>query len=94
MAGPAPVLLALVDATGGDEWIELVRSALLAALEAVPPYTLFGLCTFSNKVSRANAQSSPRVHSVNSPPGRGPSDREQPTCSSGQPFAGAWAFGQ
>jgi hypothetical protein len=30
--------------------VELVRSALLASLEALPPYTLFGLATFSHQV--------------------------------------------
>lgn len=37
---------------GADlDFIELVRSGLLAALEALPPYTLFGLITFGEKVS-------------------------------------------
>ncbi len=51
---PAPVYIALVDLGGGGggshEFIELVRSALEAALEALPPAALFGLITFSDKV--------------------------------------------
>ena len=47
--------IALVDLSaagpgGGIEFIELVRSALEAALEALPPAALFGLVTFSDKV--------------------------------------------
>ncbi len=50
--GPAPVFLALVDTSRGcdADFIELVRSGLLASLEALPPYTLFGLITFGDKV--------------------------------------------
>eukprot|EP00200_Dunaliella_tertiolecta_P008044 CAMPEP_0202381876 /NCGR_PEP_ID=MMETSP1127-20130417/39382_1 /ASSEMBLY_ACC=CAM_ASM_000462 /TAXON_ID=3047 /ORGANISM="Dunaliella tertiolecta, Strain CCMP1320" /LENGTH=964 /DNA_ID=CAMNT_0048980955 /DNA_START=356 /DNA_END=3245 /DNA_ORIENTATION=- len=50
--GPAPVFLALVDVSRGADadFIELVRSGLFAALEALPPYTLFGLVTFGDKV--------------------------------------------
>ncbi|KAK9831909.1 hypothetical protein WJX81_008153 [Elliptochloris bilobata] len=46
----APVTLALVDAGGGEEWLELVRGALAAALEALPPTALFGLVTFGTQV--------------------------------------------
>jgi hypothetical protein len=47
-----PACVALVDATGGEEYMELVRSALLAALEALPEGSLFGLATFSDQVTR------------------------------------------
>ena len=45
-----PVCVALVDVTGTEEHLELVRCSLLAALEALPPCTAFGLATFSDKV--------------------------------------------
>lgn len=50
--GPAPILLALVDLSRGadEDFVELTRSALLAALEALPPYALFGLITFGTQV--------------------------------------------
>ena len=51
----APVTLALVDAGGGEEWLELVRGALAAALEALPPSALFGLVAFGAHV-RARAR--------------------------------------
>jgi hypothetical protein len=39
-----------VDVSGDEEFVELVRSALLAALEGLPPYALFGLIPFSYRV--------------------------------------------
>lgn len=42
--------IALVDASGSEEWLELVRSALAAALEALPGTSLFGLVTFGTQV--------------------------------------------
>ncbi|KAG1661578.1 hypothetical protein FOA52_009578 [Chlamydomonas sp. UWO 241] len=66
-SGPAPVYVALVDLGagapgGGPEFVELVRSALEAALEALPPAALFGLITFSDKLAlhdlRADAPTS------------------------------------
>ena len=45
-----PIYIALVDLSCNEEFLELVRSALLAALEAVPPAARFGLVTFSDKV--------------------------------------------
>ena len=45
-----PLYIALVDLTGGSDFLELVRSALLAALEALPPSALFALITFSDSV--------------------------------------------
>jgi len=46
----APVTVALVDASGSEEWLELMRSALAAALEALPGTVLFGLVTFGTQV--------------------------------------------
>ena len=46
-----PLWVALVDTTGTEEYLELVRCSLLAALEALPPCTEFGLATFSDKVT-------------------------------------------
>ena len=43
--------VALVDLSCNEEVLELVKSALAAALEALPPAGLFGLITFSDKVS-------------------------------------------
>ena len=45
-----PICLALIDLTCGADFLELVKSGLLAALEAVPSAGLFGLITFSTKV--------------------------------------------
>ena len=47
-----PMCVALVDTTGTEDYLELVRCSLLAALEALPPCTEFGLATFSDKVTR------------------------------------------
>ena len=44
--------VALVDVCGGEDYLELIRSALQAALEAMPAGALFGLITFSTRVSR------------------------------------------
>jgi len=60
--GPAevevtPVYVALVDATGSEDYIELVKSALLAALESLPQSALFGLATFTNQVGQLRTQS-------------------------------------
>ena len=46
-----PLCVALIDFTGTEEYLELVRCSLLAALEALPPCTEFGLATFSDKVN-------------------------------------------
>ena len=43
-------MLALIDATGGPAFFELVRTALLGALEALPPSALLGLISFSDQV--------------------------------------------
>lgn len=42
--------MALVDLTCSIDFLELAKSGLLAALEAVPLASLFGLVTFSHKV--------------------------------------------
>ena len=47
-----PMYVALVDVCGGEDYLELVRSALQAALEAMPAGALFGLITFSSRVRR------------------------------------------
>ena len=49
--GSAPACVALVDVTAPEETLELVRAALVAALEAVGPHALFGVVTFSDRVS-------------------------------------------
>lgn len=46
-----PIYVALVDLTGGPDFLELVRTALQAALEAVPPSSLFALVTFADAVT-------------------------------------------
>lgn len=51
VAGQA-VFLALVDLSGGEDYLELVRGALQAALEALPSTALFGLITFADQVCR------------------------------------------
>ncbi|GIL48469.1 hypothetical protein Vafri_4983 [Volvox africanus] len=50
VSGPAPVVVALVDTAAGEEFLELVRSSLEAALEALPPVTRFALITMSNRL--------------------------------------------
>jgi Sec23/Sec24 trunk domain len=45
-----PVYLALVDVCCGEDTLELTRSALQAALEALPPAARFGLITYSQRV--------------------------------------------
>ncbi len=45
-----PMYVALVDVCGGEDYLELIRSALQAALEAMPAGALFGLITFSTRV--------------------------------------------
>ena len=44
-----PVCVALIDTTGTEGYMELVRCSVLAALEALPPCTEIGLATFSDK---------------------------------------------
>ncbi|XP_031266073.1 protein transport protein Sec24-like At3g07100 [Pistacia vera] len=51
-----PVYVAAVDLSSSEEFLELTRSALQAALEAVPPGALFGLATFSHKIGLYDVQ--------------------------------------
>ncbi|KAL0031778.1 hypothetical protein WJX79_006935 [Trebouxia sp. C0005] len=51
-----PMYIALVDLTCGADFLELVKSGLLAALEAVPPLALFALITFSPKIGLYDCQ--------------------------------------
>jgi len=48
-----PVYLAMVDLSCNEEFLEVVQTSLLAALEALPSVARFGLVTFSNKVHKA-----------------------------------------
>jgi hypothetical protein len=54
--GTAPVYVALIDLAAPEETLELVRSAVLAAIEAVGPDALFGIVTFSNRVGLYDVQ--------------------------------------
>jgi hypothetical protein len=55
--------------TAGEDFLELVKSALLAALEALPPAALFGLVTFSHKLGLYDVQGDvPVVKNVAIPP--------------------------
>nr|XP_009411948.1 PREDICTED: protein transport protein SEC23-like [Musa acuminata subsp. malaccensis] len=51
-----PVYVAAVDLSSSEEFLELVKSSLLAALEALVPGSLFGLVTFSHKVGIYDVQ--------------------------------------
>ncbi|KAL6499741.1 Protein transport protein S23 D [Orobanche gracilis] len=51
-----PVYVAAVDLTSSEEFLELTKSALLAALEALGPGSLFGLATFSHKIGLYDVQ--------------------------------------
>ncbi|XP_047307710.1 protein transport protein Sec24-like At3g07100 [Impatiens glandulifera] len=51
-----PVYVAAVDLSSSEEFLELVKSALLAALEALGPGSLFGLATFSHKLGLYDVQ--------------------------------------
>ncbi|KAK3142681.1 hypothetical protein QOZ80_4BG0349890 [Eleusine coracana subsp. coracana] len=55
-AAPTPVYVAAIDLSSSEEFLELVKSALLAALEALPPGSLFGLLTFSSKIGLYDVQ--------------------------------------
>ncbi len=45
------VTLALVDAAGPDDFLDLVRGGLTVAMEALPPGSLFGLIGISDCIS-------------------------------------------
>ncbi|KAJ6796483.1 protein transport protein SEC23 [Iris pallida] len=64
-----PVYVAAVDLSSSEEFLELIKSALLAALEALGPGSLFGLITFSHKIGIYNVQGPiPVVKNVFIPP--------------------------
>ncbi|XP_024964793.1 protein transport protein Sec24B-like [Cynara cardunculus var. scolymus] len=64
-----PVYVAAVDLACSEEFIELTRSALLAALEALAPGSLFGLATFSHKLGLYDVQGPiPVIKNVFIPP--------------------------
>ncbi|AQK93496.1 sec23/sec24 transport family protein [Zea mays] len=64
-----PVYVAAVDLACSEEFLELVKSALLAALEALVPGSLFGLMTFSHKIGLYDVQGPiPLVKNVFIPP--------------------------
>ncbi|MQL96470.1 hypothetical protein Taro_029138 [Colocasia esculenta] len=75
-----PVYVAAVDLSSSEEFLELIKSALLAALEALSPGSLFGLMTFSHKIGLYDVQGAiPVVKNVFIPPdsdGRLPVDLE------------------
>mmetsp|Transcript_27301 Transcript_27301/g.44464 ORF Transcript_27301/g.44464 Transcript_27301/m.44464 type:complete len:727 (-) Transcript_27301:204-2384(-) len=58
LANQGPIFVAVVDLTGSEEFLELVKSGLLAALEGVPPYAKFCLVTFSDRIGVYDLQSS------------------------------------
>lgn len=51
-----PVYVAAIDLSSSEEFLELTKSALLAALEALGPGALFGIATFSHKVGLYDVQ--------------------------------------
>ncbi|XP_078433788.1 sec23/sec24 transport family protein [Wolffia australiana] len=64
-----PVYVAAVDLSSSEEFLELVKSALLAALEGLSPGSLFGLMTFSHKIGLYDVQGAiPVVKNVFIPP--------------------------
>ncbi|XP_062016744.1 protein transport protein SEC23 D [Rosa rugosa] len=66
---PRPVYVAAIDLSSSEEFLELTKSALLAALEALGPGSLFGLATFSHKLGLYDVQGPiPVVKNVFIPP--------------------------
>ncbi|KAL5583227.1 hypothetical protein UlMin_015669 [Ulmus minor] len=66
---PQPVYVAAIDLSSSEEFLELTKSALLAALEALGPGSLFGLATFSHKFGLYDVQGPiPVVKNVFIPP--------------------------
>lgn len=49
-------MLDIFNSAASEEFLELVKSALLAALEALAPGSLFGLVTFSHKIGLYDVQ--------------------------------------
>ncbi|KAJ8476497.1 hypothetical protein OPV22_020224 [Ensete ventricosum] len=69
MTQARPVYVAAVDLCSSEEFLELVKSSLLAALEALAPGSLFGLVTFSHKIGLYDVQGPiPVVKNVFIPP--------------------------
>jgi hypothetical protein len=56
--GGGPVVLALLDTSpaAGEDFQELLRSSLAAALEALSPGTLMGIIGFSDRISMVDMQ--------------------------------------
>ncbi|CAD7704801.1 unnamed protein product [Ostreobium quekettii] len=46
-----PIYIMLVDTCSSDDFLEEIKNALATALEALPPYALFGLLSFDDRVS-------------------------------------------
>ncbi|CAD6263828.1 unnamed protein product [Miscanthus lutarioriparius] len=68
-AAPMPVYVAAIDLSSSEEFLELIKSALQAALEALSPGSLFGLLTFSSKIGLYDVQGPiPIVKNVFIPP--------------------------
>ncbi|XP_048233875.1 protein transport protein Sec24A isoform X2 [Ricinus communis] len=69
MMQACPVYVAAVDLSSSEEFLELTKSALQAALEALAPGALFGLATFSHKIGLYDVQGPiPVVKNVFIPP--------------------------
>ncbi|XP_010557420.1 PREDICTED: protein transport protein SEC23 [Tarenaya hassleriana] len=69
MTQAQPVYVAAIDLSSSEEFLELTKSALLAALEALSPGALFGLATFSHKIGLYDVQGPiPVVKNVFIPP--------------------------
>lgn len=45
-----PAYVLVVDVSGDEAFCESIKSSLLATLEALPPSSLIGLCTFSDRI--------------------------------------------
>ncbi|PON48187.1 Sec23/Sec [Trema orientale] len=66
---PQPVYVAAIDLSSSEEFLELTKSAVLAALEALGPGSLFGLATFSHKLGLYDVQGPiPVVKNIFIPP--------------------------
>ncbi|KMT05478.1 hypothetical protein BVRB_7g176030 [Beta vulgaris subsp. vulgaris] len=64
-----PVYVAAVDLSSSEEFLDLIKSALLAALEALPVGALFGLAVFSVKLGLYDVQGPvPVVKNILIPP--------------------------
>ena len=53
-----PAVVAVVDVSGSEDFVEVVKSGILALLEALPPYVLFGLITVSDSIGVYDMRSS------------------------------------